>query len=311
MESVTIILSPILEIEQKVGEGDYALTEGTTMEPRSILRMESPGLLRMVAGFIALWILLLLSFSLGHADTSLREGIIKRESLFNGNQAGVNPLNPAPICDTKSVHPTVILSTPPEPEQSCWFSSTNMTRKDCSDFHNQVLAGASVFVAVCAFAVSCIVFVFSRMSAQIDTFRQLRATFFQFRKGGKPDAFRPQTLPCRNSPEYKHMMDYWVYAFDEWFITQKLNPVIHGPLWSSYYCYALKEAANNECMLVALLEAYNSSANSQSPLDCEFTRTVISFCSKEVIDKAVKLADARGIILDPHLGLPDPQQRVP
>lgn len=70
---------------------------------------------------------------------------------------------------------------------------------------------------------------------------------------------------------------YWRLAFDEWYVTQKLNPQDLGPLWSEYYAKTTERAVTSDVMWVGLMAAY---ADSRVPRDAEYAKLLLDLRAK-------------------------------
>jgi len=94
--------------------------------------------------------------------------------------------------------------------------------------------------------------------------------------------------------DFQTMVRYWQYAFDEWFLTQELNPYILKPLWTGYYKRAIAVTANNAPMLVALFEAFKAC---ETPTDRKFLQVVLGLASEDTKKLAFELAEKTGVQL--------------
>src|SRR4249920_796230 len=77
------------------------------------------------------------------------------------------------------------------------------------------------------------------LASLAETFRNLRVAFNKLRDE-LPARFWLETTMPDDARQFDAMVKYWQFAFDEWFITQRLNPTVFGALWRSYYSEVIK-----------------------------------------------------------------------
>jgi hypothetical protein len=52
----------------------------------------------------------------------------------------------------------------------------------------------------------------------------------------------PDFHPAVGSDDYWKILQFWQYAYVEWFATNKLNPALYNKLWDSYYSHRIVNA---------------------------------------------------------------------
>jgi hypothetical protein len=116
-----------------------------------------------------------------------------------------------------------------------------------------------------------------------DTFRELRRRFFELRMdntNGLPVGWWKKT--CADPltvEEFKNLQRYWIFAFDEWYITKKAAPWGYEKLWNEYYREAIERTAQEPLMLLVLFVALNRSGD--TAIDGDFVREVCALATPE------------------------------
>lgn len=137
---------------------------------------------------------------------------------------------------------------------------------------------------------------FTLLASRAETFRNLRVGFNTLRSTLPPRFWTLHQMPDDES--FRGLVKYWQYAFDEWFITRKLNPLVFGRLWRVYYRDVLKVSCKSPVMLVALFQAAEGAT---ATVDDEFVRLVLgqSFTDPAVLASAKAMAYRAGVPLPP------------
>lgn len=140
--------------------------------------------------------------------------------------------------------------------------------------------------------VAAITLYFGLLASRAATFSNLRLAFSALRKDLPQQPWSISSMP--SSLEFDAMVKYWQYAFDEWFITQRLNPSVFGTLWTSYYREVIGTSCRSPFMILALFKA---AAEASGEPDRSFVRLILSpeFTDAEVLSDAKLLARSHGI----------------
>ena len=138
---------------------------------------------------------------------------------------------------------------------------------------------------------------FTLLASRAETFRNLRVGFNTLRASLPARFWTLHEMPS-NDDEFRGLVKYWQYAFDEWFITRKLNPLVFGRLWRVYYRDVIKVSCKSPVMLVALFQAAEGAT---APVDDEFVRLVLgnAFTDPAVLASAKAMAYRAGVPLPP------------
>ncbi len=145
--------------------------------------------------------------------------------------------------------------------------------------------------------VAWITLYFGLLASRATTFSNLRLAFSALRKELPQQPWSISSMP--SSLEFDAMVKYWQYAFDEWFITQRLNPRIFGTLWTSYYREVIGTSCRSPIMVLALFKA---AAEASGEPDRSFVRLILSpeFTDADVLSDAKLLARSHGIPIPPQ-----------
>jgi hypothetical protein len=93
----------------------------------------------------------------------------------------------------------------------------------------------AVAVSLAAFLVAAMSYVKSNAAARAQMFLEFRKRFSEV-KVSVPDWYRESKIPDNASPkELLAMERYWQNAFDEWFVTTKLERWHFRRLWNRFY----------------------------------------------------------------------------
>jgi len=131
------------------------------------------------------------------------------------------------------------------------------------------------------------------LASRAETFRNLRVAFNKLRDD-LPDRFWLETRMPAEPRHFDAMVKYWQFAFDEWFITQRLNPKVFGKLWRAYYSEVITVSCKSPTMVAALFQA---AVGACGEADRAFLDLVLNepYTSPEVLAQAKALAIAVGI----------------
>lgn len=134
------------------------------------------------------------------------------------------------------------------------------------------------------------------LASRAETFRNLRVAFNKLREE-LPDRFWLETSIPTDPKRFEAMVRYWQLAFDEWFITQRLNPTVFGPLWETYYSEVLKVSCQSPAMVAALLKA---AVGASGEADRSFLKLLLRepYTPAGVLAEAKVLAHGAGIPTD-------------
>ena len=121
--------------------------------------------------------------------------------------------------------------------------------------------------------------------------QQYRAIAAQFPNGILDPAFHP----AAGSEDYWKILQFWQYAYVEWFATNKLNPALYNKLWAGYYSHRIVNALAVPALRAVLIDQMRSA--SASDLD-----------TAEFYDALRQLASQNGtpLLIDSRPGTPHP-----
>lgn len=84
-----------------------------------------------------------------------------------------------------------------------------------------------------------------RFESRTQTFLTLRERFRDIKGGLPPSYDSPTWLPNDGTKEWRDLELYWQNAFDEWFVTNKLNPKHLQPLWTLFFERAVRSGLSH------------------------------------------------------------------
>jgi len=115
------------------------------------------------------------------------------------------------------------------------------------------IAGASFVVSVCAFAISWRTELRAQTAARTQMFLDLRKRFQDVLEKLPPRYREPDWL-ATDPKERAVAIRYWHNAFDEWYVTRRLNDRLMRPLWDGFYSTALVAGLGHTGLRKTLVE---------------------------------------------------------
>lgn len=88
---------------------------------------------------------------------------------------------------------------------------------------------------------------------KIDLYLSLRHEFQAIRKEISDECFYSPLVEI-TTDQKTHIMRYWLNAFDEWFVTNKLNKGAYRALWEEYFGPAIQSTLRSQTMVKVLVE---------------------------------------------------------
>ena len=77
-----------------------------------------------------------------------------------------------------------------------------------------------------------------QVAARTQLFLDLRTRFLGLLEDLPPNYRSPEWEP--SDPKHREaVVRYWHHAFDEWYVTRRLNEKLMRPLWDQFYCNAI------------------------------------------------------------------------
>ena len=99
------------------------------------------------------------------------------------------------------------------------------------------IAGASLIVSVWAFGLAWSADARAKVAARAQLFLTLRTRFLDVLEDLPPNYMAPDW--DASSPEHRAAaIRYWHHAFDEWYVTKRLDKKLMQQLWDQYYSEA-------------------------------------------------------------------------
>jgi hypothetical protein len=154
----------------------------------------------------------------------------------------------------------------------------------------------TAIILACSATVAFVGLTFTLLASRADTFRNLRVGFNALRTSLPPRFWTLQDMP--DAAQFAHLVKYWQYVFDEWFITRKLNPLVFGRLWRVYYRDVIRVSCKSPVMVVALFQAAEGAT---AKVDHEFVALVLGpkFTQPAVLERAREMAREHRIGVPP------------
>ena len=125
-------------------------------------------------------------------------------------------------------------------------------------FTTEQLATIAAVASAVATVPACLVSYFAlrreRFASEADAFLKLRDRYHEITLQFSPE-FEAGARLVRGTKDWQVVQRYWLQAFDEWFVTQRLNPQYRG-LWNSFYRDALRSALGSEQFQEVLVDMF-------------------------------------------------------
>ena len=115
------------------------------------------------------------------------------------------------------------------------------------------IAGASFVVSACAFVMSWNAESRGRTAARTQMFLDLRTRFLDVLEKLPPRYREPDWL-ATDPEERAAAIRYWHNAFDEWYVTRRLNDRLMRQLWDGFYSTALVAGLGHTGLRKTLIE---------------------------------------------------------
>lgn len=116
---------------------------------------------------------------------------------------------------------------------------------------------AAVLVSVVALLVSLRADARAKTAARTDVYLSLRSRFLEVHAALPASYTDPNWMPT-TPDEQSAVTRYWHHAYDEWYITKRLNAELLQDLWAEYYSKAILAGLRHNCLrlwLVAMTRA--------------------------------------------------------
>jgi len=101
------------------------------------------------------------------------------------------------------------------------------------------IALASLVVAVSTAIVAFRVDLRNKAVIRTELFIQLRSSFLDVLQSLPPEYRDPNWRPA-TALEQAAAVRYWHHAYDEWYVSRRLNAALMGPLWDGFYRPAIQ-----------------------------------------------------------------------
>lgn len=116
-----------------------------------------------------------------------------------------------------------------------------------------LIAGASLFVAISAFWLSWHADARGEIVVRTQLFLALRTRFLNVLED-LPSQYADPDWQASDSEESASAIRYWHHAFDEWYITTRLNDKIARQLWEQFYSKAVLAGLKHNGLRKVLIE---------------------------------------------------------
>ena len=137
----------------------------------------------------------------------------------------------------------------------------------------------AITVSVGAFFVAAISYVRSTAAARAHVFLEFRKRFSDL-KGSIPSWYDAPAVPEGATKEELRAAElYWQNAFDEWFVTTRLEPWHLGKLWRRFYSGTLTHALKNEALRAVVAKLTHGSTEFGDDQE-KFRATLNTLCRK-------------------------------
>ena len=118
---------------------------------------------------------------------------------------------------------------------------------------NGWIAGASLVVAVSAFWLAWQADRRGQTAARSQLFLDLRTRFLEVLEGLPPEYRNPDWEA--SDPQHRAAaIRYWHHAFDEWYVTKRLNEKLMRQLWDAFYSRAVLAGMRHNGLRKTLIE---------------------------------------------------------
>lgn len=115
-------------------------------------------------------------------------------------------------------------------------------------------------VATCYLAyISHSSFLLYQRTQQVSLFAQFESEYTAIPSKFPPQMFDRDFRPPRDSVAYKSLEDYWIFAYAEWFATNKFKSDSYKELWDGYYADLIQnalEVPSLRCVLIDMSHSY-------------------------------------------------------
>jgi hypothetical protein len=115
------------------------------------------------------------------------------------------------------------------------------------------IAGASFFVAACAFWLSWRSDIRGRAAARSQLYLELRTRFLKILEDLPPEYQKPDWTA--SDPKHREAaIRYWQHAFDEWYLTTQLHEKLMRPLWDKFFRRMVRAGLGHSGLRKTLIE---------------------------------------------------------